>query len=203
MRTRSRILNRVVLLLAGALALAAALLAAQPLLPPLLVSPWWEPVRHAIGDLARVTPSWRIPATGTVVDGGAVALGALGAGVAVILIAFLGTRRRRRTRTVATFEDAAGRTAVDESVADAVLADPLRSRADVLSSRTRAYRVARRTALRVAVVPRAGADLAALVSDVQRTAADWDALSGSQSPMVLHLADRGGLDRLRSGAKVR
>lgn len=202
MRTRSRILNRVVLLLAGALALAGALLAARPLLPPRLVAPWWEPLRRTSGDLVDSAGRWRIPLGAEVVDGHAVVLAVIGVGIALLLVAFLGTRRRHRSRTVLAFADRGGTTAADDSVADAVLADPLRSRVDVLSSRTRAYRVGGRTALHVAVVPRSGADLAGLLTDAQRSAANWDALSGAQLPVVVHLADRGGFDRLRSPAKV-
>lgn len=203
MRTRSRILNRMLLLLAGALALIGALLAARPVLPPRLVAPWWEPLRSASGDLVDSVGRWRIPLGAEVVDARAVVLGGIGVVIAVLLVAFLATRRRRRTRTVLAFADRDGTTAVDESIADAVLADPLRTRADVLSSRTRAYRVAGRTALRVAVVPRSGADLAGLLADAQQRASGWDALSGAQTPVVVHLADRGGWDRLRSAAKVR
>jgi hypothetical protein len=203
MRTRSRILNRTLLLLAGALALAGALLSAQPLLPPRLIAPWWEPLHRTAGDLVGAAGRWRFRLGAEVVDGRAVVLGAIGLAIAVLLVAFLATRRRRRTRTVLAFADRDGTTAVDESIADAVLADPLRTRADVLSSRTRAYRVAGRTALRVAVVPRSGADLAGLLADAQRRVSDWDALSGAQTPVVVHLADRSGFDRLRSAAKVR
>lgn len=203
MTSATRILNRGLLLLAGLAALVGAVLAAHPLLPAALVAPWWQPVRRTIDDAADAVGSWRIALPGGSLNGVQIAAVGIGLVVAVVLLAFLGTRRRRRTRTVLRFADDTGSTAVDETIAEAVLADPLRQRADVLSTRTRGYRFAGGTALRVSVVPRSGADLTALLTEAQNAAAEWDALSGVRAPVVVHLADRGGFDRLRSSVRAR
>lgn len=203
MISSTRILNRALLLLAGLAALVGALLAARPLLPAALVTPWWQPALHLMDDAAEAVGSWRIALPGGSLNGTQIAVLGLGLLLVVALLAFLGTRRRRRARTVLRFADDAGSTAVDETIADAVLTDPLRRRADVLSTRTRAYRVAGATALRVSVVPRSGADLTALLTEAQSAVAEWDALSGARAPIVVHLADRGGFDRLRSSVRAR
>ncbi|MGO4680820.1 hypothetical protein [Microbacterium sp. 2MCAF23] len=201
MTSSSRILNRALLLVAGLLALAGAVLAVRPLLPEQMVAPWWQPVQRTISGVLSTASTWRLP-WGSPDAARIVAVGA-GAVVAVALIVFLSTRRRPRTRTVLRFADRAGSTAVDESIADTVLTGPLRDRGDVLSSRTHGYRVAGKNALRLWVVPRSGADLPTLLAETERAVEGWDALSGTRSPVVVHLADRGGWDRLRSPSRAR
>jgi len=201
MTSSSRILNRVLLLLAGLLALVGALLAARPLLPERFFASWWPPVRRAIDDASHAVGSWSTPWGAA--EGTRIVAAAGGVVVAIALIAFLATRRRPRSRTVLRFEDRAGSTAVDETIADAVLTEPFRHRSDVLSSRTQGYRIAGRTVLRLAVVPRSGADLPALLAETEDGVARWDALSGTRTPVVVHFVDRGGFDRLRSATRTR
>jgi hypothetical protein len=201
MTSSSRVLNRVLLLVVGLLALVAALLAARPLLPERLVAPWWTPVQRTIDDAVSAVSSWSVPWVSPA--GARLTAAAAALVLAIALIAFLGTRRRRRTRTVLGFADRAGTTAVDETIADAVMAAPLRHRGDVLSSHVQGYRIAGRTALRLSVVPRSGADLPALLAEAERGIEGWDALSGARAPVVVHLADRGGFDRLRSATRTR
>lgn len=201
MTSSSRILNRTLLLVAGLVALVGAVLAARPLLPERLVAPWWQPVRRTIDDALRTVSSWSLPWGSP--EGARITVIGAGLILAIALIVFVGTRRRPRTRTVLRFTDSAGSTAVDETIADAVLTEPLRHRGDVLSSRMQGYRFAGRTALRLSVVPRSGADLAALLAETERAVEGWDALSGTRGPVVVHFADRGGFDRLRSPARTR
>ena len=201
MSSSSRILNRVLLLLAGLIAFVGALFAARPLLPERLFAPWWPPVQRAIDDSSHAVSSWSTPWAAA--DGARIAAAAGGVIAAIALIAFLLTRRRPRTRTVLRFQDRTGSTAVDETIADAVLTEPFRHRSDVLSSRMQGYRVAGRTALRLSVVPRSGADLPALLAETERGVERWDALSGTRTPVVVHFADRGGFDRLRSATRTR
>ncbi|OZB84795.1 hypothetical protein [Microbacterium sp. 13-71-7] len=201
MTSSGRILNRVLLLLAGLLALAGAVLAALPLLPERLVAPWWPPVQRTIDDAVGTVSSWRIPWASP--EGARIAAAAAGLILAIVLVVFLGTRRRRRARTVLRFADRSGSTAVDETIADAVLTAPLRRRGDVLSSHMQGYRISGTTALRLSVVPRAGADLPALLAEAERGVAGWDAVSGTRTPVVVHFADRDGFDRLRSATRTR
>ena len=200
MTSSSRILNRAVLLVAGLLALAGGLLAARPLLPEGFVTTWWRPVQRAIADALSTVSSWQLPWGAS--DAARIVAAGAGLVIAVAMIAFLTTRRRRRTRTMLAFADGTGTTSVDETIADAVLTDPLRRRGDVLSSRIKGYRIRGRTALHLSVVPRSGADLSALLAETERAVAGWDALSGTRAPVVVHFADRAGFDRLRSPTRA-
>ena len=61
----------------------------------------------------------------------------------------------------------------------------------------------RAPAIRFAVTPRQGASLPRLIRAVDQAVADWDALAGTEIPVVLHLQGRGWLDRWRSATRVR
>lgn len=131
----------------------------------------------------------------------------VGLAVAVLLVlllaAFLLTRRPRRERTVLRLVGERGATAVDRSVAEELLAAPLSERADVLTARVTSRKVGREVALGVVVTPRQGAALGAVLAAVDAVAQEWDALTGTRMPLVVHIADRGWRELFRSRQRMR
>lgn len=123
--------------------------------------------------------------------------------LAVALIAFVFARGRGGVHEVASERAVDGRTDVDRSVVDAVLAGALASRRDVLSSRTGVYSVKGARTVRLAVTVRRGASLADVITAAERAIKDWDSLLGSEIPILIHLTDRGWLARYRSTVRVR
>jgi hypothetical protein len=200
----NRVLNRIVLLLVGIVLAAAGaieiLLAARPA--------WAMPALDAAGRGARAALAHVLSWTVAGPDGRDIAVATVlafvvGAVLLVLLIVFLATRGGGRTSTVLRVDEERGDTAVDRTVADAVLTAPLRDRPDVLSAHTSVYRVRRAPAIRFAVTPRQGASLPRVIRAVDQAVADWDALAGTEIPVVLHLQGRGWLDRWRSATRVR
>lgn len=204
MNATNRVLNRVllflagvVLLAAGAVALAAGILAGGD--PPA----WMREPLRAITDAWSSLERWTVEVAG-VGPVSVLLLIAVGTAIVltVLLLIFLGTRGRGRSREVLDVDGAGGRTAVDRSVAEAVLAEPLSSRPDVLSARAAAYRVRRAPAIELAVTVRPGAPLAAVVAAAEAAVREWDQLLGSRVPILLHLSDRGWRDSFRKATRV-
>ncbi|WP_295011775.1 hypothetical protein [uncultured Microbacterium sp.] len=199
-----RTTNRLVLLLSGLVALAGAVLIALPLLPSTIATPVVAVVTDAVRAVTAFFAPWAIDVAGTGRIEGPVVAGAVAALVlALLLIWFLSTRRQGRLRTVLRVREPQGATTADEGVAQAVLAGDLADRADVLSATVRGRDVRHEATLRMHVVPRSGAPLRILLEQAQRACEDWAALAGERRPIVVHLADRRGWDRLRSATRVR
>lgn len=204
MNATNRVMNRVLLffagaalLVAGAVALAAGIISAGE------VPEWMRRPASAVADL------WESALGSTVEVGGVGAVSVpllLAAATAVILtvllIVFLSTRRRGRSKTVLEVDAAGGRTTVDRNVADAVLTEPLVRRPDVISARTGAYRVGRTRAVELAVIVRPGAPLGAVVEAAEEVIRDWDELLGARIPILLHLSDRRWRDAFRATTRV-
>lgn len=121
----------------------------------------------------------------------------------VLLVAFLFTRRPRREHTVLRLVGGGGTTTVDRSVAEELLAAPLADRADVLAARLTSRRVGRGIALGLVVTPRPGAALGGLLAAVDDVVQEWDALTGTRMPLVVHVADRGWRELFRSRQRMR
>uniref|UniRef100_UPI001443E8C7 hypothetical protein n=2 Tax=unclassified Microbacterium TaxID=2609290 RepID=UPI001443E8C7 len=120
----------------------------------------------------------------------------------VLLVVFLSSRRRGRSKTVLDVVTATGRTTVDRNVVDAVLTEPLIRRPDVLSARTGTYRVGSTRAVELAVTVRPGAPLATVVAAAEAAIGEWDDLLGSRIPILLHLSDRRWREGFRSPTRV-
>lgn len=158
MNATNRFVNRSVLflvgaalLIAGAVALAAGVLSAGD-------PPAW--VRRPAAEVAAAWESvdnrtWQVMGIGPVpmplLFAAAAALV-----LTVLLVVFLISRRRGRSKTVLDVHTATGRTTVDRNVVDAVLTEPLIRRPDVLSARTGTYRVGQTRAVELAVTVRPG-----------------------------------------------
>lgn len=205
MNATNRVLNRLVLLLAG-----AALCGTGAWLLLTVLRPGWaeRPLRaldDGLGAVASGVNGWAIALPGTGRVPGALVLACLIAVViAICAVLFIGTRGGGRIRTVLREEGPAGETSVDLSVADAMLAGPLRGRAEVISADCEAARVRRAPAMKLTIKVRRGADLSEVLRAADRATAEWDRMAGTPKiPVVLHLADLGWLDRLRARTRVR
>ncbi|MDF2507307.1 MAG: hypothetical protein K0Q52_1166 [Microbacterium sp.] len=205
MNATNRFVNRSVLflvgaalLVAGVVALAAGALAtgdapAWIRRPAREVAAAWEPARDG---------TWEVPGIGVVSTPllfGAAAVLVL----TTLLVVFLSSRRRGRSKTVLDVDTVAGRTTVDRNVADAVLTEPLIRRRDVLSARTGAYRIGQTRAVELAVTVRPGASLGGVVAAAEEAIGDWDDLLGSRIPVLLHLSDRRWREGFRAPTRVR
>lgn len=120
-----------------------------------------------------------------------------------MLVAFLLTRRPRRERTVLRLVGGGGTTAVDRSVAEELLAAALADRPDVLAARVTSRKVGREIALGLVVTPRPGAALGQVLAAADAVVQEWDAVTGTRMPLVVHIADRGWRELFRSRQRMR
>ncbi|MGM7667667.1 hypothetical protein [Microbacterium sp. A93] len=204
MTSTNRTLNRVVLVLCALLltvAGAAALLWA--------FRPGWaeefltEAERLIAGVLVGAAAS-----TVTISGVGDVPIALIAALLAALILAvaltiFVFARGRGDVREVSRMAASDGRTDVDRNVVDVVLTGALTARPDVLSSRTGVYLVRGTRTVRLAVTVRQGASLGDVLAAAERAIKDWDSLLGGEIPILIHLTDRGWLDRYRSAIRVR
>lgn len=205
MNATNRIMNRVLLFLAGVVLLGGGLVALAAGVLSAGNAPAW--MQRPAGAVAEAWASaadwtWEVAGIGTVSVPAVLAAAAVVV-LAVLLIVFLSTRRRGGSKTVLEVDAAGGRTTVDRNVADAVLTEMLLARPDVLSARTGAYRIGRARAVELAVVVQPGASLGAVVAAAETAIGEWDRLLGARIPILLHLSDRRWRDALRSTTRVR
>ncbi|MCW2287091.1 hypothetical protein EDF60_1741 [Leucobacter luti] len=203
MNSTNRIVNRVLLLVVG-LALAAVgalavLVSAGPerlstILPG--TPEWVHSARTMLADWAAGNADTELGSTAALIAVGAAVI------VVIVLVVFIATRGGGRTATVMRATSETGVTTVDRSVADAVIAGTLRERPDVLAASTSSYRVQRQPAIKLTVTMRQGAQLPRVLNAVEDAVREWDALTGAELPVVVHLAGRGWLDRWRSVTRV-
>jgi hypothetical protein len=178
--TRSnRTLNRVLLALIGLGLLVGAVLAARPVLDPLLP----EPVLSVL-DLG--TPPQDPDTTQLWIAAAACAL------IIVIALAWVLTRGRGRTRTAVVRPG----DEIDAKVLTALATDALRTQHDVLHVASAGYRLRGARVVRVQVEVRPGADLGRLVPAVDEAMAVMQRRLGLELPVVAQLSAGG--DRTRS-----
>ncbi|WP_337004310.1 MULTISPECIES: hypothetical protein [unclassified Microbacterium] len=205
MNATNRVMNRVLLFVAGAVVLGGGVVALAAGVLGLGDSPAWlrRPLGAVADAAATVSAStWQIAGLGTVPVLLVVATAAAVL-LAVVLLVFLATRGRGGTKTVIELDAPDGRTAVDRTVLDALLTDPLIRRPDVLSARTSAYRIGRTRAVELAVTVRPGAPLGAVLAAAEAAVRAGDALLGARIPIMLHLSDRRWRDAFRAPTRVR
>ncbi|SJN10791.1 hypothetical protein FM113_10120 [Leucobacter sp. 7(1)] len=204
MNSTNRILNRVVLCLAGlVLAVIGGVLVMISVWPDAIsrVLPGWD---DSVSDARAAVSAVVSDPQNTAVPPGLVAWGVAGIlGVLALLIWFLATRGGGRTSTVARAAEVGGVTAVDRSVAAEVIGDAMRDCPGVISVQIGAFRVRREPALLLRATTQRGAVLSEVVTAAETAAAEWDALVGASMPVVLHLAGPGVWHRWRSAVRVR
>jgi hypothetical protein len=201
-RSNSRVLNRGLLLLCGLILAGAGLAALLAGTPSRWTSSWSDPDLVGRGASRLEETAASLPSVGGVPGEVLVGLG-LAALLAGLLIWFVCTRHRGGTTTVLRLDADGGRTAVDRNVAEALLSGELEERPDVLSARTRVYRVRGTETVDLAVTVRRGADLARVLAAAEEAVDAWDALAGVRVPVVVRLSDRSWLDGLRTADRVR
>ena len=168
--TRSnRVLNRLLLLVLGLVALVTAAALALPLLP---------------GTLAGV----RMPrlALGTP---GSLALQLTVASCVIVIalaLAWIITRGRGRTASAVGGERTDGVT-VDVHVIEQLLRDALDRDPDLLGTSVAGFRVRGSSVLRVRLSARRGADLRRLIDAVRRAVDDLDSALGVELPILVHV----------------
>lgn len=203
MNATNRVVNRGVLLLTGLILLGLGAIAVLSVWQPVWAQESIQRLTTVGADTLAVVGGWELALLGVRIPGWlAVALGA-GLILLVLLVIFLATRRRGRVAQVLRVSGADGRTVVDRSVAEAVLADTLAARPDVLSAHTGVWRVRRANAVRLEVTVARGASLGRVLNAAEKAIEDWDALLGVRVPILIHLADRSWRHGLRSPARVR
>lgn len=207
MRSNSRVLNRGLLLVCGLLLAAAgtaAVLRDTALwdAPSRWTGSWSAPDVVGRGVSRAGETAATLPAVGGMPGGVLVGLG-LALLLASLLVWFVSTRHRGGTTTVLRLKADGGRTAVDRNVAEALLSAELEERPDVLSARTRVYRVRGTETIDLAVTVRRGADLGRVLAAAEEAVNAWDALAGVRVPVVVRLSGRNWLDGLRSADRVR
>lgn len=204
MNATNRVMNRIVLFIAGAILLTCGAAAAVAGLLGAGDPPVGVQGILTSAEQAGAAAAWSIDVAGV----GTVPLVLLIAAAAaliltVLLLVFVFTRRRGGSRNVLEVDAAGGTTTVDRNVADAVLTAPLISRPDVVSARTGAYRVRKTRAIELVVTVQPGASLGAVVTAAESAIRDWDELLGTRVPIMLHLSDRRWRDALRPRTRVR
>ena len=180
MNATNRVLNRALILLAGLLLAGVTALAIRPAWAESGLDTAREARRRI--DAIRISGFEQVPLSTIIV----VAIAVI---VVILLVWFVFARGGGRITTVRRTPGRLGEVAVDRSVADEVLARPLRERPDVLAARLTSFRVRGVRTVRVTIRPRRGADLASIIAAFEGAVAQWDALAGEQDPVVLHLAE--------------
>jgi len=196
----NRILNRAVLLIGGVLFAAVGLVALLWVWRPATVEPALAVVERSLDDALHGQTA---AVFGSDIPVVLLAASAAALILAVALIIFVFARGRGGVHEVARIRADDGRTDVDRNVVDAVLSGALTARPDVLSARTGVFRVKGVRTVRLAVTVRQGASLGDVLAAAERVIRDWDSLLGGETPILIHLTDRGWLGRYRSAARVR
>jgi hypothetical protein len=203
MNATNRIVNRGVLLLAGLALFALGAAAVLAVWQPTWAQRPLETVTTIAADALVAVGGWEFALAGVQVPGWLAAALGISLVLLVLLIAFLATRRRGRQPHVLRVSGEDGRTVVDRSVAEEVLAGTLAERPDVLSAHTGVWRVRRENALRLEVTVARGASLGRVLRAAEDAVADWDSLLGVRVPVLIHLADRSWRRGLSAPSRVR
>lgn len=205
MNAANRVVNRLLLFVAGIALLVVSAAAALRSASAAEVRPaWWRDVEAALNAAWGVASGWTVElgdaASIAVLPVVAVATALV---VLVIAVVVMATRRRGRTHDVLDLASDAGRTVVDRQVADAVLCAPLLARPDVVSARAEGYLIRGRRTIGLAVRVQPGAALDSVLETADAAISEWDLLSGDKQPVVVHLSDRSWRDALRPKTRVR
>ncbi|MBO9625887.1 MAG: hypothetical protein J7484_05895 [Microbacterium sp.] len=201
MNATNRVANRIVLVLGAALLATAGVIAVVAGIGMPQLGRWLAAATRAAQDAVG---SWSLAVAGGAELPGLVVVGAgIGILVVVLSVVFLATRGGGRTGEVWHGGGVRGETRVDRSVAEAMVAEAIATRPDVLSARLAAYRVKRTPTIAVTVTVRRGARLDEVLTAAAAAVGEWDALLGARTPVLVHLADGRWLDARRGRARVR
>ncbi|MBF4575341.1 hypothetical protein [Frondihabitans sp. VKM Ac-2883] len=122
----------------------------------------------------------------------------------VLLLWFIFRQGHGRTNTLLTVESGEGRDkttggslSVDAKVAEQVLEESLTRDSGIISVDVTAFEVKKQSVLRVTVQTRRGVSPVDIRATVDKAVAEWDALLGTQTPIVVQIV--GGLRAQMSG----
>ncbi len=192
MNSTNRVINRIFLILVGAILLAIGLAAVAVAVLPGWDTMWRQAapsIQDTIGRARTVSlafaglshVSWLLLA---IPVAAAILIAAL-----VVLIARQGRGHVRFVveRLALSTAAAEGALTVDVAIADDVLRRAFARSRLVTSVSVSAYRVKGRPTLKVTVTPRRGIEPARVVPELERALAEWDALLGQRVPVFAHL----------------
>ena len=209
-----RTLNRVLILLAGLILLGVGvllvLLAAVP-----AVADWWRAwAPEAALAVGRVFEGARVP--GTSVSWLWIATVVLTIVLALLMVWWVAQQGRgRRDLVAATGPDGGagpdgaflesevpGRVSIAATAVEQALRSGLSDRKDVLGTSVAAVGFGGRTALRVKIIARQGADPSALAAEAEGLVGSLDVVMGTRTPVLVHIAS-GARSRLSRAERVR
>lgn len=178
--TRSnRVLNRLILILLGLLAVGAAVLLA---LPAVATTEFGTglPLLTQVFDATRVTGAENDGGLGPVVLSIVVAAAAV-----LIILSLVWILTRGRGRSTSAYEHDS--VSVDVKVIDQLMTDALRPLSDVVSVSTSGHRVRGTSVLRARVNVRPGADLQRVRAAIDSSVEHLDTTLGASVPMLVHI----------------
>ncbi|WP_077489647.1 hypothetical protein [Sinomonas mesophila] len=213
MNSTPRMLNRVLILLAGLVLLAAGVLAVLLAAVPSVTAWWrgWAP--QAALAAGRAFEGARVP--GTSLSWLWIAAMVLTIVLALLMVWWVAQQGRgRRDLVAATAPDGGagpggsladgevpGRVSIAASAVEQALRSGLAERKDVLGTSVAAVDFEGSTALRVKVVARHGADPGDLAAEAERLVASLDSVMGTRTPVLVHIAS-GARARLSRAERV-
>ncbi len=186
MTASNRVLNRLVLLVTGAVLLALGLGAIVVVAVPTARRAWEETAPVVAATVSQwFQASW---ISGTELSWWwVVALAGLLLAVTLLLV-FALRHGGGHTGTVIRRRDPSGAVVIDSDVAEKLLEESLSSRTDLVASRVSTYRVRRTPVLKLSLTLRRGVSPTAVVDDVQRTLDALDRLVGTELPAFVQLS---------------
>lgn len=187
MNQTPRLLNRLILGLAGLLLLALGAAAIALAVAPAIREAWSRPADDALTGLGGF---WANAAEST--PGHSVWwLAVIATAVLLIVLAIIVVTRQGRGRTGRLLArdgtDLPGTVDLSVGVAEQALTEALASRPEIVSVNVAGYRVGADTQLRIAVSPRPGAAPDEIADLVEARLRDWDALLGTELPALISL----------------
>lgn len=178
--TRSnRVLNRLILILLGLLAVGAAVLLA---LPAVAATEFGKglPLLTQVFDASRVAGAEDGGGLGPVILSIVVAAAAV-----VIILSLVWILTRGRGRSASAYEHDS--VSVDVKVVDQLMTDALRPVSDIVSVSTSGHRVRGTSVLRARVNVRPGADLQRVRAAIDSSVEHLDTTLGASVPMLVHI----------------
>lgn len=186
MTASNRFLNRLVLLVTGAVLIALGLGAIVVVAVPSVRRGWDETAPGVAATVSEWFQASRI--TGTELSWWWVIVLAVLLLAVILLLVFALRHGGGHTGTVIRQRDPSGAVVVNADVAEKLLEESLSARTDLIASRVSTYRVRRTPVLKLSLTLRRGVSPTAVVEDVQRSLAALDRLVGAQLPAFIQLS---------------
>ena len=197
MNSTNRGANRLLLLITGVILLAAGAVALALALVPAVTQGWGTQST----SIMRSAPSWIGAAAVGSVSILAIAVGVVAVVLAVLLIVFILRQGRGHTsRVLEQHHSSTGTTLVDLGVPKALLDQDLADRPEFVATRISAYQVKRTPTLKISVQCRRGVSPVDAAAIVTRSLEGLDSILGTSIPALVQIS--GGF-RSRTSSRAR